>query len=113
MTVRSAAITDSDFHAHMDGQLPRPRRREVEAALAANPDAQARLALWEKQKADLRAFLGPVAAEPVPLRLNVARLDGGHTARAAAWRRTALGFIGGFSLGIAMAGAIFLVLGAR
>lgn len=111
--MHAAPIMDSDLHAYMDGQLPRARRRAVEEFLAAEPDAQARLALWEKQKADVRAFLAPAAAEPVPLRLNIARLDGGAAARATAWRKTMLGFIGGFSLGIAMAGAIFLTLGSR
>ena len=113
MSLNTLPVTDADLHAHCDGRLGKARRRDVEAFLADNSDAQGRMALWDKQRADLRTFLDPVLAEPVPLRLNIARLDGGAGARAAAWRKTLFGFIGGFALGIALAGVLFLTLGGR
>ncbi|MGL4322442.1 MAG: anti-sigma factor family protein [Beijerinckiaceae bacterium] len=113
MSQSALPVTDADLHAHCDGGLAKSRRRDVEAFLAANSDARARMRLWQQQQAQARAFLDPVLAEPVPLRLNIARLDGGAGGRAAAWRKTLFGFIGGFALGIALAGVLFLTLGGR
>lgn len=113
MSVQGLPVTDSALHAYMDGQLPPARKRDVEAYLAATPDVVRRINGWRQMQADLRLNLDPVADEPVPLRLRLNRLDGGSAVRAAAWRKTMFGFIGGFALGCAMAGALFVLLSSR
>lgn len=83
-------IGDDDLNAFVDHQLDESRRAEVAAYLARHPDIAARVERDAGQRDALRAALDPVAAEPVPTRLNLA-----HLARPAAnlparpWRNVA------------------------
>lgn len=68
----SVPITEADLHAHADGQLDPARRAEVEAHLAAHPEAAAQVQQWRSQNAQLHAAYDKVLNEPVPLRLTAA-----------------------------------------
>ena len=63
-------VTDAALHAYVDGQLDAAARAAVEAYLAAHPDKAAEIAHWQRQNAALATMFGPVAAEPVPQRLD-------------------------------------------
>lgn len=76
-------VTEATLHAYADGQLDADARRAVEAYLAAHPDRTAEIALWQRQNAALVTMFGPVAAEPVPTRLDPRRLAAGI--RSARW----------------------------
>jgi anti-sigma factor RsiW len=67
-------ITEEDFQAYVDRALDDRRQAEVEEYLAAHPDAAQRVAAYATQREALRAALAPIAQEPVPDRLNLARL---------------------------------------
>jgi anti-sigma factor RsiW len=92
-------VGEDDLHAFVDGRLDEPRRREVEAWLAATPAEAARLRDWQRQSSALRTALGAVAGEAVPARL---RLDTLHSERRQ--RRFAM-------LGRAAAAAVLFMLG--
>jgi anti-sigma factor RsiW len=64
-------VTDDELHAYVDGSLPADRTAAVEAFLAGNPDAAARVAEWRAQASAIRARWGGVADEPVPERLRL------------------------------------------
>jgi anti-sigma factor RsiW len=68
MTAQSAAITDNDLHAYVDGRLAGERRGEVEILLANNPSEQARVQAYQEQNKLLHAFFDPVLTEPLPVR---------------------------------------------
>lgn len=59
-------ITDADLHAYVDAELAAPRRAEIEARLAADPDATERVRAYETQKQSLRKLFDPVLDEPLP-----------------------------------------------
>jgi anti-sigma factor RsiW len=63
-------ITDDNLHAYIDGQLPAAQRADVEARLAADPEAAARLQAYRAQKQALRAMFDPILDEPIPERLH-------------------------------------------
>lgn len=65
-----APITEIDLHAHVDGQLDAARRAEVEAYLAAHPEAAAQVREWQAQNQSLHAAYDSVLNEAVPLRLT-------------------------------------------
>ncbi|MCR0983793.1 anti-sigma factor family protein [Roseomonas populi] len=67
-------ITEDDLHALVDGLLDSSRQAEVDAYLAEQPAVAARVDAYRRQRAALREALAPVAAEPVPPELNLARL---------------------------------------
>jgi anti-sigma factor RsiW len=67
-------ITEDDLHGYVDGLIDGARRAEVEAYLQDHPDVAARTASYAKQRDILSASLAPIAEEPVPLRLNIARM---------------------------------------
>jgi len=69
MNGSSQPITDHDLHAYVDGQLSGDRAAEVEAWLAQEPEAAARVQTWRTQNAALQALFDPVLEEPVPGRL--------------------------------------------
>ncbi|WP_059416008.1 anti-sigma factor family protein [Cupriavidus basilensis] len=82
-------ISESDLHAYADGRLDPSRRAEVEAFLAAHPEAAGRVGAWRRQAQELHAALDGVLNEAVPLRALPPRLQGraaGPAARAAGWR---------------------------
>lgn len=55
-------LSEDDLHAYVDGLLDDERRREVEAWLAADPEAAARAAQWRRQNAGLEALFGGKAS---------------------------------------------------
>ena len=67
-------ITRDTLMAYLDGQLDETTRAEVEAHLAANPDAALELSQLHRQSDAIRTLYGPAAAEPVPSRLDPHRL---------------------------------------
>ena len=66
MTTQSAAVSETDLHAYVDGGLAQERRGEVETFLSGNPQEQARVQAYQEQNRILHAFFDPVLAEPVP-----------------------------------------------
>lgn len=60
-------VSEADLHAYADGQLSGPRRAEVEAYLAADPEAAREVDAWRRQTAGLHAALDGVLNEAVPL----------------------------------------------
>jgi anti-sigma factor RsiW len=68
---RDAPVTEDELHAYVDGVLPADRIEAVEAMLAADPDARARVAAWRAQSDMIRERFGAVADEPVPERFRL------------------------------------------
>jgi len=56
-------LSDDDLHAYVDGQIDEARRIEVEALLARDADAAARVANWRAQAQALHALFDPVLDE--------------------------------------------------
>jgi anti-sigma factor RsiW len=71
MTMRP--ITDDDLHGFVDQRLEPKRLAEVRAFLAKHPEIAARIDGYAEQRESLRAALGPIAEEPLPSQLNIAR----------------------------------------
>jgi anti-sigma factor RsiW len=67
-------ITEGDLHAFIDDALSDERRLEVENYLAERPEAARRVESYRRQRDELRAAFAPAAAEPIPERLNLARM---------------------------------------
>lgn len=67
-------VTESDLHAHVDGQLPPERDAAVAQYLQAQPEAAEQVAAYGAQREALRAAFAPIAAAPVPPQLNLQRL---------------------------------------
>lgn len=67
-------ITEDDLHAYVDQALSPERRADVAIYLADHPDVARRIAGFGDQRAALRAALAPVAEEPLPPELNLARM---------------------------------------
>lgn len=100
---RAAFEIDTDaLHAYADGQLPADRRAEVEAYLAAHPEAAALVTQWTRQNDALRTLYGPVASEPVPPRLAPEQL----AARVRAGRMAMLRGIAASLVVVAAAGGL-------
>lgn len=98
-------ITEDDLQAYVDASLDPLRRTEIDAYLETHPDVAARVQGYVDQRTDLRAALGPIAEEPVPPDLNLARMiERRRHATAIGWRAAAavlllcLGAAGGWSL---------------
>lgn len=66
MTAQSAAISEDDLHAYVDGGLAQERRGEVESFLASNPQEQTRVKAYQEQNRLLHACFDSVLTEPVP-----------------------------------------------
>ncbi|WP_417309379.1 anti-sigma factor family protein [Devosia sp.] len=95
-------ISETDLHAFVDGQLPAERAAEVEAWLAANPDKAAEIASWTQQNEALATLFAPVAAEPIPSRLDVRALARRPRGPAFAWPQLAAAAMVLIALGGAM-----------
>lgn len=76
-------ISEDDLHAFVDEALSDGRRAEVEAYLESNPEVAERYARFGVQRDALRAALGPIVDEPVPLSLNLGHLVASR--RQASW----------------------------
>jgi anti-sigma factor RsiW len=105
--MNSRPITEEELHAYVDELLDAARRKEVEAYLAAHPDVAHSVAGYVRQRDMLRAAFAPIAEEPVPPQLNLARLVEARwqPSRLKPWRAAAaalllfgLGGAGGWSL---------------
>lgn len=108
MTARP--IHEDDLQALVDDRLDPARRPEVEAYLAGNPDARARVERLRRLGGDLRAAFAPMAAEPVPARLTLSRIVAARRRRWVPGRQAAvasvflaLGGLGGWALHGALA----------
>jgi anti-sigma factor RsiW len=66
----ASPIGEVDLHAYADGQLDPARRAEVEAYLAAHPEAVAQVQDLRAQTHALHASYDAVMNEPIPLRLT-------------------------------------------
>lgn len=103
-------ITEDDLNGYVDDALPPERRAEVVRHLEANPDAAARVAAFRADRDMLRAALAPIAVEPLPPELDLARIAAGrpraaHRSRWPAAAAAAVLLIGcGFSGGWLMRG---------
>jgi anti-sigma factor RsiW len=64
-------VGDDDIEAFIDGRIDPARGAEVERYLEGNPVVRARVFTDRAIKAELRARLEPVAAEPIPPRLRI------------------------------------------
>jgi anti-sigma factor RsiW len=69
-------VIEADLHAYVDGCLDPGRRAELEAWLAGNAVAAARVDAWRRQKEALRLQFDGALEEPVPDRLQRAALRG-------------------------------------
>ena len=67
-------ITEDDLHAYVDCVLEPERRAEVAAYLAGHPDVAERIAGYANERDLMRAALADIADEPLPPRLNLARI---------------------------------------
>jgi len=67
-------ISEEDLQAYVDEVLEPERRSEVQDYLSGNPDETRRVERYRAQRAALRAALAPIATEPLPPELNLARM---------------------------------------
>ncbi len=82
-------ISEDDLHAYVDGALEPGRRFEVDQYLAHHEDVARRVAGYAAQRTALRSALAPVAAEPIPPELSLARLVEQRRRPALSWRALA------------------------
>ena len=64
-------ITEADLQAWVDGQLTPERAEQIAAWLAVHPEDARRLETYRAQTATLREAFAPIAAEPLPPRLDL------------------------------------------
>ncbi len=83
-TINAQPADDHLLHAYVDGQLPPGSRADVEAAIARDPEAAARVAEFRAQNALLREGMDAWLDEPIPAQLIAAAT---RPARAAHWRQ--------------------------
>ena len=95
------APDELDLMAYADGQLPPDRVAAVEAALARDADAAARVAAIREQNRRLREGLDSWLAEPSPERLLAAAAPP-KASRPAPWRWPALALAATLVLGLAV-----------
>ena len=99
-------ITEDDLHAFVDRALEPARHGEVADYLAGHPDVASRVDDYRRDRDLLRAAFAPVAEEPVPPELNLARKIEARRFTGFAWRQAAaaalvilfVGGAGGWSL---------------
>jgi anti-sigma factor RsiW len=104
--MNNGPITEGDLHAFVDEALGPERRIEVAGHLANHPELAQRVQSYRRQRGELRAALAPVAEEPIPPELHLARMIKAHrTSRTARWQAAAaavlilgIGGAGGWTL---------------
>jgi anti-sigma factor RsiW len=74
MTGSGRPIAEEDLHAYVDGFLDEERRAVVERYLQTHADTAERVAVYARQRHELRAGLASLARSPIPPDLNLARL---------------------------------------
>ena len=67
---------EAQLHAYVDELLAPAERAEVERYLAEHPEEQARIASYQRQRAQLRHAFENVLHEPVPQRIDSTRFSG-------------------------------------
>jgi anti-sigma factor RsiW len=85
----SRPISEDDLHAYVDETLEAARRAEVTEYLSSHPEAARRIERYRDQRASLRAALAPIAEEPLPPELNLARMIQARRRPSLAWTRWA------------------------
>jgi anti-sigma factor RsiW len=100
-------ITEEDLHGFIDQRLDPSREAEVSAHLEMHPDVATRINNYVEQRTALRTALAPIAEEPLPSELDLARMIArrGRSPRVSWWNAAAaavvllcLGGAGGWSL---------------
>ena len=79
-------ITEDDLHGYVDHALEPEREAEVAAYLESHPDVAKRVAAFSDQRSLLRSALGPIAEEPLPPQLNLARMIESRRRRPSSFR---------------------------
>ena len=106
----SDRIPEADLHAYVDGRLPAERAAEIARLLAQLPESAELVAAYAAQREALRSGFAPVAAEPLPARLNLQAMVAGRLAeRRTRWRAAAavvLAFLVGGAGGWALHGRL-------
>jgi anti-sigma factor RsiW len=96
----NAPISEEDLHAYADQRLDAARLRQVEAGLAAHPEAQQRVDIWRSQAAQLHRAYDSVLDLPIPQHLipaaNSPRWIELRRLAAVAW--LVIGGLGGYML---------------
>ena len=87
-------IGEDDLQGLVDERLDAARRREVEAYLGEHPEAGARVARMLALREEMRDAFAPIAAEPVPARLNLSRIvEARRRPQRPAWQAMAAGLL--------------------
>ncbi|KJC46753.1 membrane protein [Bradyrhizobium sp. LTSP885] len=79
-------ITEDDLHGYVDHALEPEREAEVAAYLENHPDVAKRIAAFSDQRSWLRSALAPIAEEPLPPQLNLARMIENRRRRPSSFR---------------------------
>ncbi|WP_166297972.1 anti-sigma factor family protein [Bradyrhizobium sp. 2S1] len=79
-------ITEDDLHAYVDRALEPEREAEVGAYLEKHPDVARRIEAYSGERNLLRSALLPIAEEPLPPQLNLARMIESRRRRPSSWR---------------------------
>ncbi len=80
-------LDDSTLVAYVDGELDAEREREVEAAMALNPEVKSRVQVFRQTSELLQAAIGESAREAMPPALIKAAQGSKHKAsRSRRWR---------------------------
>ena len=79
-------IAEDDLHAYVDRALEPEREAEVAAYLDKHPDVAKRVAGFSNQRDLLRSALSPIAEEPLPPQLNLARIIESQRRRPSSFR---------------------------
>ncbi|HET9035503.1 MAG TPA: anti-sigma factor [Myxococcaceae bacterium] len=82
-------ISEDDLQAYVDETLEADRRAEVAEYLSSHPEEARRIERYREQRASLRAALDPIAEEPLPPELNLARMIQARRRPSLAWTRWA------------------------
>lgn len=99
MSDKPESVSEAELQAYVDGRLDPGRAAELEARLAADPQAAERAQAYRAQNRALRALFDPLLDEPVPARLTATLRRPRRTLRAAAavaW--LAVGAVAGYGL---------------
>jgi anti-sigma factor RsiW len=72
--VNERPISEDDLQAYVDERLEPPRQRVVAAYLVEHPEMFGRVADLMAQRVALRTAFAPIAAEPIPSRLQIRNL---------------------------------------
>ncbi|WP_394843895.1 anti-sigma factor [Pendulispora brunnea] len=87
----SRPITEEDLQSYVDQALDPVRRAEVNEYLDRHPDIAQRVEGYSHQRDALREAFAPVAQEPIPPRLHLARLmEARRRSYAGSWRLAAV-----------------------